>query len=409
VKGFPIGPIALVIVLLALCALLFGLLSAVVLLIVLVVFLLLLDPLAAFLEKRMNRILPHEPYAVSPEAREKHASLTVMDWHSDSLLWNRDLLKRSSYGHVDIPRLREGNVAVQVLTAVTKSPRGQNYDRNTAGSDNITLLALVERWPLSTLRSLKERALHQARRLHDFERAAPDQLRILRTRRNLAEVLSARADGAPGLVGTLLGVEGAHALDGRLESIEVLYEAGYRLMGLHHFFDNELGGSLHGLSGEGLSDFGRTVVRRLEELQLIIDVAHSSPAVVDDVLEMTERPVVLSHTGMHGLCPNARNLKDEQMERLARKGGLIGIGYWDAIGDIAPDGVVKSLRYAINLVGEDHVSLGSDFDGTVTTTFDTSELAVLTQKMMDSGFSDAEIEKVMGGNAINFLKTYLPD
>jgi microsomal dipeptidase-like Zn-dependent dipeptidase len=292
---------------------------------------------------------------------------------------------------------------------VTKSPRGQNYDRNTAGSDNITLLALVERWPLSTLRSLKERALHQARRLHDFERAAPDQLRILRTRRNLAEVLSARADGAPGLVGTLLGVEGAHALDGRLESIEVLYEAGYRLMGLHHFFDNELGGSLHGLSGEGLSDFGRTVVRRLEELQLIIDVAHSSPAVVDDVLEMTERPVVLSHTGMHGLCPNARNLKDEQMERLARKGGLIGIGYWDAIGDIAPDGVVKSLRYAINLVGEDHVSLGSDFDGTVTTTFDTSELAVLTQKMMDSGFSDAEIEKVMGGNAINFLKTYLPD
>jgi len=409
VNRFPVGPIALVIVVLALCALLFGLASTVVLLIVLIVFLLLLDPLAALLEKRMNRTLPHEPYAVSPEAQEKHASLTVMDWHSDSLLWNRDLLKRSSYGHVDIPRLREGNVAVQVLTAVTKSPRGQNYDRNTGGSDNITLLALVERWPLSTLRSLKERALHQARRLHAFERAAPDQLRILRRRGDLEELLAARTDGAPGLVGTLLGVEGAHALDGKLESIEILHEAGYRLMGLHHFFDNDLGGSLHGLSGEGLSDFGRTVVRRLEELQFIIDVAHSSPAVVDDVLELTERPVVLSHTGMHGLCPNARNLKDEQMERLARKGGLIGIGYWDAIGDITPGGVVQSLRYAINLLGEDHVSLGSDFDGTVTTTFDTSELAVLTQKMMDSGFSAVEIEKAMGGNAVNFLKTYLPD
>jgi microsomal dipeptidase-like Zn-dependent dipeptidase len=179
-------------------------------------------------------------------------------------------------------------------------------------------------------------------------------------------------------------------------------------MGLHHFFDNELGGSLHGLSGEGLSDFGRAVVRRLETLEFIIDVAHSSPAVVDDVLEMTQRPVVLSHTGLHGVHPSARNLKDEQMKRIAAKGGLIGIGYWDAVGDITPEGVVTTLRYAIDLVGEDHVSLGSDYDGTVTTTFDTSELVVLTQKMMDSGFSDAEIAKVMGGNAVGFLSTYLP-
>jgi len=182
------------------------------------------------------------------------------------------------------------------------------------------------------------------------------------------------------------------------------------MISLHHFFDNKLGGSLHGVSQAGLTEFGRQVVRELERLEIIIDVAHSSPAVVDDVLEMVSRPVVVSHTGVHGACQTGRNISDEQMQRIADKGGLICIGYWDAaVCDITPDGVIKSLRHAIDLVGVDHVALGSDYDGSTTVTFDTSELAVLTQKMIDHGFSDNEIAQVMGGNSARFLSTYLPE
>jgi microsomal dipeptidase-like Zn-dependent dipeptidase len=367
----------------------------------------------AAIERSQNRVVEHPPWQVSQAARERHAALTIVDWHSDSLLWNRNLLERADYGHVDVPRLAEGNVAVQMFTAVTKSPAGQNYERNSADSDNITSLTVVQLWPPATWSSLTERALYQARRLHDFAAEAPERLRVVRSRRELDEALEQRArareNGAPPLVIGLLGIEGAHALEGRLENLQSLYDAGYRMVALHHFFDNELGGSFHGASREGLSDFGRAVVRRLDELRIIVDVAHSSPAVVDDVLKQTSRPVVVSHTGLHGHCATARNLEDEQLQRIAARGGLIGIGYWaGAICDVSPAGVVSALRYAIDLVGEDRVALGSDFDGSTTTLFDTSELAILTQTMLDARFSNAEIEKVMGGNSVRFLREQLP-
>jgi microsomal dipeptidase-like Zn-dependent dipeptidase len=363
------------------------------------------------LEESMNKIKEHAAYEIDPVAQKMHDELTIMDWHSDSLLWNRNLLKRSSYGHVDIPRLVEGNVAIQMFTAVTKSPKGQNYERNTAESDNITLLALVQLWPPATWSSLFERAMYQARRLHDFASKDPERLRVVRSQRELREALQLRAKskGSLGPVIGLLGIEGAHALEGKLENAKALYDAGYRMISLHHFFDNRLGGSLHGINPSGLTEFGRQVVRELDRLGIIIDVAHSSPAVVDDVLKATTRPVVVSHTGVHGACAGKRNFSDELMRRIAEKGGLICIGYWDAaVCDISPGGVTKSLRYAIDLVGEDHVALGSDFDGATTTAFDTSELAVLTQNMMDEEFTDNEIKKVMGDNSTRFLLAHLP-
>ena len=364
------------------------------------------------LEKSMNTVLEHPPYKISQAAQKKHDGLIIMDWHSDSLLWNRNLLKRSNYGHMDIPRLAEGNVALQMFTVVTKSPKGQNYESNTADSDNITMLAIAQLWPPATWSSLYERALYQSRRLHDCASKEPERLKIIRTQSDLINALEIRSktksNGSGNIVLGLLGIEGCHCLEGKLENIKGLYDAGYRMISLHHFFDNELGGSLHGISRDGLNEFGRQVVRELERLEIIIDVAHSSPEVVDDVLEIAKRPVVVSHTGVHGICQTKRNLSDEQMLRIAGKGGLICIGYWrGAVCDISPEGIVKSLRYAIALVGEDHVALGSDFDGTTMTAFDTSELSILTQKMMDYGFSDSEIAKVMGGNSVRFLSSYL--
>lgn len=365
------------------------------------------------LEKSMNTVLEHPPYKISQAAQKKHDGLIIMDWHSDSLLWNRNLLKRSNYGHMDIPRLAEGNVALQMFTVVTKSPKGQNYESNTADSDNITRLAIAQLWPPATWSSLYERALYQSRRLHDCASKEPERLKIIRRQSDLIKALEMRSktksNGSGNIVLGLLGIEGCHCLEGKLENVKGLYDAGYRMISLHHFFDNELGGSLHGISRDGLNEFGRQVVGELERLEIIIDVAHSSPEVVDDVLEIAKRPIVVSHTGVHGICQTKRNFSDEQMQRIAGKGGLICIGYWKgAVCDISPEGIVKSLRYAIALVGEDHVALGSDFDGTTTTALDTSELSILTQKMMDHGFSDSEITKVMGGNSVRFLSSYLP-
>ncbi len=356
----------------------------------------------------------HSPYSITEKSVKLHNSLTIVDWHSDSLLWNRNLLKRSDYGHVDIPRLREGNVAIQMFTVVTKSPADQNYMSNKADSDNITALAIIQLWPLASWNSLLERALFQATKLHNYAKEAPGQFKIIRNQSDLHNALKKRnidkVQGKSRLTMGMLGLEGAHALEGNLNNIRKLYEAGYRMIGLHHFFDNKLGGSHHGVSQQGLTDFGRAVILELNKYNIIIDISHSSQKVVDDVLKLSKKPVVISHTGVKGICKSYRNLSDWQIKKIALKGGLIGIGYWrGAVCDISPEGIIKSIRYAINLVGIDHVSLGSDFDGSTTVDFDTSELPVLTQQMLENGFTETEIRKVMGENALRFLAKYLPD
>jgi microsomal dipeptidase-like Zn-dependent dipeptidase len=359
-------------------------------------------------EANTNTVSKHAPYVISTEAERLHKTLVIGDLHSDSLLWDRDLLKRYDRGHVDIPRLQEGNVALQVFPTVTKSPSGQNYESNTGDSDNITLLTIIQRWPSKTRKSLTARALFQAEKLHQLESRAPDQLRIIRTKQDLEVVLSRRANGSM-IVGGLLSFEGAHALDGKLENISALHEAGFRLMELHHFFDNKLGGSLHGTSKAGLSEFGRAAISEMTRLEIIIDVAHSSEAVVDDVLSMVSKPIIVSHTGIKGVCDSARNISDDHLKRIAAAGGLIGIGFWDgAVCDFSPAGVVNSIRYAIDLVGVDHVALGSDYDGATEVTFDASEIAILTQTMLDKGFTEQEIRAVMGGNMVRFLEEFLP-
>jgi membrane dipeptidase len=361
------------------------------------------------LENSMNAVLPHEPPEISAAAAALHRDLLVADLHADSTLWRRDLRRRAERGHVDLPRLREGNVAVQVFTSVTRTPAGMNYESNPADArDNITLLALAQRWPPRTWDSLAERALYQAGKITSLAATEPDSLLVLRSPDDVGRLLLARAAGAK-TVGAVIGIEGAHALDDDLANIDRLFAAGVRMVGLHHFFDNALGGSLHGRGGLGLSDFGRAVVERLEARGVIIDVAHSSMETVREVLAMTSRPVVVSHTGFQGHCATPRNIDDALMQDIAAAGGLVGVGYWDAaVCDVSADGIVAALRYGIDLLGEDHVALGSDFDGATTVPFDTSELAVLTQKMLEAGFTETEVRKVMGENLIRFLQENLP-
>ncbi|WP_306755026.1 dipeptidase [Paracoccus actinidiae] len=366
-----------------------------------------------YVERGLNPLrMPPEGWPVSPQAQALHDRLVIGDWHSDALLWDRNILDRADRGHTDVPRLLEGNVAVQVFTTVTKSPRGQNYDQNSAeAGDNITPLFMGQLRPLRSWFSLRERALVQAAALARAAEAAPDQLHLIRTRADLQAVLDARAGGQR-ILGAVLGSEGAHPLEGDLANLDVLHDAGFRLLGLTHFFDNELGGSLHGEggTGAGLSDFGRQVVDGMIQRGMVIDLAHASPLMVQDVLAIPDARPILSHTGIHGHCGSARNLDDALVQAIAAKGGVIGIGFWaDVVCGGTPAHIAESILAAIDLVGEDHVSLGSDYDGSVGVPFDAAHLSALTQALMDEGLTEAQIAKVMGGNMIRHLSETLPE
>ena len=361
------------------------------------------------LDKGQNLVVEHQPYKISPQAQALHSSLLVGDWHADSLLWMRNLSEEYDYGHLDFPRMQQGNLGLQMFTTVTKSPSGQNYELNqTDASDNITLLAMMQRWPTATWSSLAERALFQADKLHHLAAHDPDNLMLIRSRIELAEFLQRRQSN-PTLIGGLLGTEGSHALDGDLANIQRLYNRGFRMMSLQHFFDNKLGGSLHGTSGAGLTQFGRDAVAEMLALGIMLDVSHSSEQVVADTLALSDKPLIVSHTGFQGHCDSPRNISDALMEQIAAAGGLIAVGFWDgAICGNSPATVAAAIVYGIGLVGEDHVALGSDFDGTVTTSFDGSEMAVITQALLDANLSEQQIRKVMGDNMLGYLQTYLP-
>lgn len=361
------------------------------------------------IEANLNKVDPHAPYVTSPEAKALHATLDMADLHADTLLWGRDILERGTRGHVDVPRLKEGRFALQVFSTVTKTPRGMNYDRNTGDTDSITLLAMANAWPPKTWNSLAERALYQASRLQAAAERSPEALVLVRRKADLAAVMQKRAAGS-GVVAGILATEGAHPLEGNLDNLKRLHDAGFRMIGLHHFFDNELGGSLHGVSKGGLSPFGFQAVKAMEEMGIIIDLAHSSEQVVADVLEIATKPIVISHTGVRGTCKSPRNLSDESMKAIAAKGGLIGIGYWEgAVCDYTPTGVAKAIKYAVDLVGEDHVALGSDYDGSTTVKFDASESVALVDALLKAGLTADQIRKITGGNTIRFLQERLPD
>jgi len=356
-------------------------------------------------DAKMNPVVPHDPYPVSDAAKVLHANLLIADLHSDSLLWRRNPEKRWERGHVDLPRLREGGVDIQVFSAVTKSPRGLNFDGNDSDApDDIALLAKAQLWPMRTWDSIYERAAFQAQRLQNIEKRAENKLVIARTKSDLKQPV--------GTLVTLLLIEGAHPLEGKLENIKRLYDEGYRAMGLQHFFDNELGGSMHGRSQAGLTEFGRQAVLEMERRNIMIDVAHSSVQTVRDVLKTVKAPLFISHGGTISGCPQTanRNLPDDILKEITARGGILGVGYFNgAICDISPKGIAKEIIHAVDLLGEDAVALGSDYDGTVTTSLDTSELAAITHQLLAQGMTEPQIRKVMGENVKQFFAKNLPD
>lgn len=359
-------------------------------------------------ERSMNKIDGQPLIAVSDEARALHSTLTIVDLHSDTLMWKRDVLDRADRGQMDLPRLKDGNVALQVFSSVTKTPRGMNYDGNTGDTDNITLLAIGQLQPIRTWTSLLERSLWHAEKLRAAEQNSGGHLAEIDTPQDLSILLTQRKTKGRDYVGAMLSIEGLHDLEGNPDNIDVLYQAGFRMAGITHFFDNELAGSMHGVSKGGLTPMGRDVIQRMEKLGMVVDIAHCSHQCVADVLAMATRPVVSSHGGVQATCKVNCNLTDDEIRGVAKTGGVIGVGYFEgAVCSTDPRATARAMKHIRDLVGIDYVALGSDFDGAVTTRFDTSQLTQVTQALMDEGFSEAEIRAVMGGNALRVLRAGL--
>ena len=363
---------------------------------------------ASMADRLINGTRVKPPYRANPIAEQLHQALLIADLHADTMLWDRNLLKRGSYGHVDLPRLKEGNVGLQVFSVVTKVPLFLKLDNNKDRPDAITLLAKLQGWPKKARSSLLERAVYQGEKLHDWVRKSDGALKLITNKKDLKDLLAARDHGEQ-VIGAMLALEGIHALEGDPANLERLYNLGFRVIGLNHLFDNDMAGSAHGLKKGGLTLPGRELVLRTQARGMIIDLAHVSPQAIDDTLSMVNKPVIVSHTGVRGTCDTVRNLSDSQIREIAATGGVLGIGLFKyaTCGKRLED-TVKAMRYVADLVGVQHVALGSDFDGSKTVV-NAGGLVLLTAAMLDAGFTKDEITAIMGGNVLRVLQQTLPD
>ena len=349
-------------------------------------------------DKKNNAVLAPGPYNIPNTIRTIHNSAFVADMHADSLLWKRDLRKRYTRGQVDLPRLEDGGVDLQVFGVVTKVPKPINFFSNSGDTDSLPLLFLASWRSPATWFNPKERALSQAREI--VRLANTSQLTLVLRKKDMS------TEGIKGL----LALEGMHAFNGEEASLHDLYSAGFRMMGLTHFFDNEVAGSIHGIDKIGLTKLGRTLIPQMEALGITIDLAHASDAAFDETLDLATNPVVVSHVGVAGTCPGSRSLTDTQLQRIAKNGGVIGVGFWKrAICDVSVKGITAAILHAIKFAGVDHVGLGSDFDGNVTTPFDTTGLPLLTEALLGAGLPEEDVLKVLGGNVRQVLTANLPE
>ncbi|ABC28775.1 Zn-dependent dipeptidase [Hahella chejuensis KCTC 2396] len=355
-----------------------------------------------------NQLTASAPKPATDKAKNLHQSLFLADLHSDSLLWGRNLSKGYQRGHMDLPRLREGGMALQAFSVVTKVPFGLNIQKNAGDSDMIFWLGLSQAWSPSALQSLLSRAERQAEMLRDLAASPDNKFKFILNRKDLQDFIALHKTDKDALAGWLT-LEGAQAMEGDLKNLNALYEAGFRMIAPTHFFDTELSGSAHGVNKGGLTALGKQWVKAMEDKSMIIDLAHASPKTITDVLTMARRPVIVSHTGVKGTCNNNRNLSDAQLKAIAANGGVVGIGFWStAVCGRDAAAIARSIKYTVNLIGVDHVAMGSDFDGAVATPFDVTRLDALTEALQKAGLSERQIRKIMGENIRDFLLKNLP-
>lgn len=282
-------------------------------------------------------------------------------------------------GHVDLPRMIDGGMGAQFFGLVSLPIREKTRGLAQATHEQIDVLdATIAR--------------------------SPDAIRLVRT---AADIEAARAAGA---IGALLGIEGAHALEGNIANVDVFARRGVRYLGLLHFSANEVGFPAHGRGErptEGLTPFGREVVERCEANGVIVNLAHINKRGFLDVCAMATKPPIVSHTGVLGAFEHWRNIDDEQLRTIADKGGCVGVIFCPKF--IGGDGigpVVKHLLHILDVVGEDTPALGSDWDGFIIPTrplADPRGLPLLTDALLAAGVNERTIGKLLRENVMRVL------
>jgi membrane dipeptidase len=335
--------------------------------------------------------------SLETEARALHRTAYVADAHADALLWNRDLRVRQRRGHVDFVRLAEAGVRLQVLTVVS---RGFPF------IGGFPAFALAHGWPLEAVRSPWTRTLFQLDRL---TRLCSDGAAILATAPGA--LASAEREGR---LACVLGIEGGHALEGRVERVAELARRGVAFLGLTHLVPNELGGSSFPFRGRrGLTALGGLVLEAMAAHGLAVDVAHASRRLLAALLEQRRARIFCSHTGVAALGPRWRNLDDAALRRIADRGGVVGIIFGTPyLGSRRLEAVVDHLEHAIRVAGEEAVCLGSDFDGLVPLPSgmrDVTDLWKLTALLLARGHPRARIERILGLNLRRFLDEVLAE
>ncbi len=327
----------------------------------------------------------------SEEAQAVHARYPPIDLHADTLAWSHLLgydlharheppLWRAAFGgHVDVPRMREGGMGAQFFGLVTL-PLGART-RGLARSAHAQIDLLVE--------AIERR---------------PGDLRLVRT---ASEIEACRQSGA---IAALLGIEGAHALEGNLEAVEIFARRGVRYLGFLHFSANEAGYPAYGpgrSDAAGLTRWGFDLVRRCEAAGVLVDLSHINRRGFLDACAVAAKPPIVSHTGVLGAFAHWRNVDDAQLRAVADKGGVVGVIFYPRyLGGEGLDPVIRHLRHVIDVAGEDAPALGSDWDGLIVPTRELRDprgLPLLTEALLRAKFPERTIGKILRNNVLRVL------
>lgn len=277
--------------------------------------------------------------------------------------------------HTDLPRLLASGLTATVLVSWVDIPYG--FERAMAGLDVI----------------------------HAFVARHPEHLTFARTAADIHE----------GRVAIFGAVEGGHAIENSLEKLTTLYEHGARYLTLTWINGNDWAGSSSGKGDTrtgGLTAFGRDVIRTMNRLGMLVDVSHASPETVADVLEVSEVPIIASHSSARALNDHDRNLTDDQLRAIAASGGVINVNFYPKFLDarfpepVPLSRVIDHIEHIAGVTGVDHVGLGSDFDGISAVPVgleDVTKMPAIADALLDRGWSAVEIAQVLGQNMLRLL------
>lgn len=314
------------------------------------------------------------------------ADYWVIDGHCDSLIdyvdGKRTLMNPGEGGHWDLVRARKGKVKLQFLAAFIETKYKPER-------------AIV-------------RGLELIQGAHRLLKANQDQLMLIKERQDLELLFSSPK------MGILLSVEGGEILGNHLFLLDTIYELGVRALGLTWNQRNAIGDGVGESTQGSLTKFGEEVIRRMNELGMIVDVSHLNEAGFWHVLKISTQPILASHSCASALCPHPRNLTDSQLKALAEQGGVVGVNFYPEflVGNKEAnlEDVVHHIKHIVKVAGIDSVALGSDYDGIEgppSGLEDAGKYGDLRISLQQAGFSQTEIEKIMYKNMLHFLSNVL--